>query len=281
VVYLLAAMRWWLLTQIQRIQLSIRAAVALTFIGQFFNSFLLGSIGGDVVKLYYIHKYAPQQKTRAAVSLIMDRVLGLLVLVSGSLLAMPWQYRWVFDNERIRAIALTLALVLGLGAAVVIGLALAPFHRSPDLFRRAWSWIPHRIIFERAVSALRQHRVAPAWTLGAVAVAAALTLALVAAAMCIAIALGIEVTYMQMLILLTIAICVISLPISIGGHGVREGIFVILFGAFGVPGAGGQGASSQEQAVVFSLLFFAVPLVWSVVGGFVYIGYSHDYGRVE
>ena len=57
---------------------------------------------------------------------------------------------------------------------------------------------------------------------------------LVLAGYSIALGIGLHVTYMQLLVIMTVAICVISLPISIGGHGVREGIFVLMFAAFGV-----------------------------------------------
>ena len=80
-----------------------------------------------------------------------------------------------------------------------------------------------------------------------------------------------------MLVIITVVICVISLPISIGGHGVREGIFVIMFTAFGLIRLNQQSGAGQETAILFSLLFFAIPLVWSLVGGIVYLSFRHDY----
>jgi len=50
VVFFLAAMRWWLLLRVQDIVLPLSTITALTLIGQFFNTFMLGSVGGDVVK---------------------------------------------------------------------------------------------------------------------------------------------------------------------------------------------------------------------------------------
>jgi uncharacterized membrane protein YbhN (UPF0104 family) len=66
VTYMLAAVRWWFLMRVQKINVSLRVAAALTLIGQFYNSFMLGSIGGDIVKVVYLQKYAPRQKTHAA-----------------------------------------------------------------------------------------------------------------------------------------------------------------------------------------------------------------------
>jgi len=280
-IYLLAAIRWWYLMQVQGIRLPMRVAVALTFIGQFFNSFLLGAVGGDIVKIFYIQKYAPRQKTHATLSIIMDRVLGLFILLFGSLLAMPWQFQWLMRSGKANAIILGLLVLFGLGGVMALALAITPFHRAPPRLRAVWNRVPHRHIIELAISGFRQHGIALSSTLAGVAVGAALTLALVAAGICIAIGIGLNVTYLQMLIILTVVICVISLPISIAGHGVREGIFVLMFAAFGVINIDRQTGGGQEAAVLFSLLFFAIPLIWSLVGGIVYLTFRHDYGRFD
>lgn len=281
VVYVLAAIRWWFLMRVQKIHLPVKVAVALTFIGHFFNSFLLGAIGGDIIKLFYIQKYAPRQKTHAILSLVMDRVLGLFIMLCGSLLAMPWQLEWLTRSGSASSIILTLLVLFGLGGATAVMLAITPFHRAPPGLREIWHRIPHRHVIELAISGFRQHGIAPTLTLAALAVGTVLTLALVAAGSCIAIGIGINLTYMQMLIILTVVICVISLPISIGGHGVREGIFVLMFAAFGAINIDRQMGSGQEPAVLFSLLFFAIPLIWSLVGGVVYLSFRHDYGPIN
>jgi uncharacterized protein (TIRG00374 family) len=280
VTYLLAAIRWWFLMQVQGIRLPMKVAMALTFIGQFFNSFLLGAVGGDIVKIFYLQKYAPRQKTHATLSIIIDRAMELFILLCASLLVMPWQLQWLLHSGNANSIFLGLLALFGLGLIAVVALALTPFHRAPHGVRRVWNRIPHSRIIELAVSGFRQHGSALTLTLSGLAVGTVLTLALVAAGSCIAIGIGLEVSYMQMLIILTVVICVISLPISIGGHGVREGIFVLMFAAFGVINIDRQTGSGQESAVLFSLLFFAIPLVLSLVGGIVYLTFRHDYGTL-
>jgi glycosyltransferase 2 family protein len=113
--------------------------------------------------------------------------------------------------------------------------------------------------------------------LASLAVGMVMTAVLVAAGYYIGIGIGLTATYTQMLVIMTVVICVISLPISIGGHGVREGIFVIMFTAFGVTSVNSQLGGVQETAILFSLLFFAIPLLWSLVGGIVYLIFRHDY----
>jgi uncharacterized membrane protein YbhN (UPF0104 family) len=56
---ILGAIRWWLLLQVQKISIPFQTAYSLTLIGQFFNMFMLGAIGGDAAKLLFVAKHAP------------------------------------------------------------------------------------------------------------------------------------------------------------------------------------------------------------------------------
>ncbi len=209
--YLLAAVRWWYLLQVQGIRLHFKVVAALTLIGQFFNSFMLGAVGGDIIKAVYIQKYAPRQRTPATLSIIMDRALGLFVLLCGSLLTMPWQLRALMQSDKTNSVILGLFVLFGIFGVVTLALAFTPFHRSPASLRTIWHKIPHRHIIELVISGFRRHGAALKLTLAGLCAATALTLALVAAGYCIALAIGLKVTYMQMLVIMTVAICVISL----------------------------------------------------------------------
>ena len=277
VVYLLAALRWWFLMQVQGIHLPFKVAIALTFIGQFFNAFLLGAVGGDIIKAVYIQKYTPKQKTHATLSIIMDRVLGLLILIGASLLVIPWQFQYLMSNDQAHSVMLGMLVIFGLCGAIGLVILVTPFHRVPPSILAMWHKIPHRHIVELVISGFRQHGVALKLTVASLTAGLVMTAVLIAAGYCIGIGIGLTVTYMQMLVIMTVVICVISLPISIGGHGVREGIFVIMFAAFGVISVDRQMGGGQELAILFSLLFFAIPLIWSLVGGIVYLIFRHDY----
>ena len=61
-----------------------------------------------------------------------------------------------------------------------------------------------------------------------------------------------------------------SIPLTPGGLGVREALAVTMLGALGV---------ARESALSLSLLVYGAALVWSAVGGLVFIGYSSGAGR--
>ena len=113
-----AAVRWWILLRIQRIELPLRVVAILTLIGQFFNSFMFGAVGGDVVKALYLYRYAPGQKTHATLSVLLDRALGLFILLCGSLVVLPWQIRHLRGNDVGDAALAALAVAF---AVMIIG----------------------------------------------------------------------------------------------------------------------------------------------------------------
>ena len=59
----------------------------------------------------------------------------------------------------------------------------------------------------------------------------------------------------------------IALPVSISGIGVRETLFTWFFALLGIDG---------DQAVTFSLTYFAMNMLWSLVGGPFYFLYRHE-----
>ncbi len=275
IAYLMSAVRWWFLLRVQKIAVPFGASVALTYIAQFFNAFMLGAVGGDVVKTLMILPYAPNRRTNATLSILLDRILGLAALLASSIATLPWQYREMAEHPELRSVVSTLvsvSIVLVL-AAIIVGLW--PFHRSPDWAMRLWARVPRRHIASLFVTGYRAHYVAWKDTLGAIVAAFALTFVVIAAGWCIARGIGLSVTYIEMLEIFTVATCVISLPISIGGHGVREGIFVFMFAVYGLITLNTDHAAASrngpETAILFSLIFFALSSVWSVVGGVVYL----------
>ena len=56
-------------------------AQKLAFIGLFFNNIIPGMTGGDLVKAIMVARDHPEQQPAAILSVIIDRIIGLLGLV--------------------------------------------------------------------------------------------------------------------------------------------------------------------------------------------------------
>lgn len=72
------AWRWYRLNATQGIGLSFLQTIPPTYLGIAFNNVLPGSVGGDFVRLYYILKKFPTQKSAAVLSILIDRINGLM-----------------------------------------------------------------------------------------------------------------------------------------------------------------------------------------------------------
>lgn len=71
------ALRWWILLGTQSIHISFAAAVKLHFLGLFYNNFMPGAVGGDLIRAWYVTNHT-EHKFAAALSVFVDRVIGLL-----------------------------------------------------------------------------------------------------------------------------------------------------------------------------------------------------------
>jgi glycosyltransferase 2 family protein len=71
------ASRWWLLLRSQGVRINIWAAVRLHFLGLFYNNCIPGSVGGDLVRAWYVTKHT-EKKFEAALSVFVDRFVALL-----------------------------------------------------------------------------------------------------------------------------------------------------------------------------------------------------------
>jgi uncharacterized membrane protein YbhN (UPF0104 family) len=253
-VVLLMAWRWKLVLRACDLDVPFGATSEVTFIGQFFNSFLPGSTGGDVVKAWSASRWAPDRKAAPAVSIAYDRLLALLALFIVSAVALGLQaiehanLRWLFE----RFLFLTLgALLSGIVAVLAV----------PRLAQQFFKKHSHHC------------RLAPDATrhfLAACGVALPTHLINCVAALCVAHAVDLDVDFWQVAVAVAFVNCSSLLPVSIAGHGLREAGFVFIFGLYGVLGAEGTHGSIFERVLAFSILFYARSLVSSVSGGFCY-----------
>jgi uncharacterized protein (TIRG00374 family) len=84
----LEALRWNILLRAQGIDLRLWRTTRVLATSVFFANFLPGAAGGDLVRGVYIYKAAPGRRAAAMLSILIDRLIGLVAFVLLGLAAM-------------------------------------------------------------------------------------------------------------------------------------------------------------------------------------------------
>lgn len=74
----ISSWRWHQLNQAQNISLSFIKTIPPTYLGVAFNNLLPGGVGGDFYRGYFLFKHHPSNRSAAMLSILFDRLTGLL-----------------------------------------------------------------------------------------------------------------------------------------------------------------------------------------------------------
>ncbi len=245
--YPLCAIRWWWLLRTTHCPLPFRRAHAVVWIGQFYNAFLPGGIGGDATRLAYAFRDHPDRRAAATTATAADRLIGfavLLLMATGGLLVHAFSGRLPSNG-----LAVVGALSLGV---ILVG---AGFTALP--------WLASKLPAPWA-RPLRQIRGDIRGTLLTTALSAGVWILDFASGWVLARALGLSLGPVEVGSALAVAYTSALLPISLGGHGVREGALVLTL-LWIAPDAG----LAANDLSAFALLFLATSLACSAIGGLV------------
>jgi hypothetical protein len=258
-VELLATVRWQMLLRVQGIHLGWLRTGGILMVGLFFNMFLPGLIGGDVMRLYYVFKQTRERRTRATLSVAMDRLLGLLSIVLLAAIAIIWRFEWLKRSAATLHITyLALGLLAGGFLVVLFVFAAANFGLLHKLPKR----LPFRGTIIESGDALILYGKHRTVLLLAFVITVASHLAYYVTYYCAAKSLhgtGVATPSLaDMLAIMPLVNTVTGLPISFGGVGVRETLFQELLGRLAnVPTA---------IAALAASLGFAIQALWSLLG---------------
>lgn len=100
--------RWQEILKAFDVRFSFFEAFRLGLIGIFFNYAMPGGVGGDLIKGYYTVKKNPRQKTAAATSVLLDRLIGLASMVTLALFSLLFQYELLLENISLKFLMLSL-----------------------------------------------------------------------------------------------------------------------------------------------------------------------------
>jgi uncharacterized protein (TIRG00374 family) len=265
----LGIIRWQMILRVQGLELKYSRATSIFFVGMFFNAFLLGSTGGDVIKAWYVAHETHHKKAEAVATVVVDRLIGLLALFVLALVMMGLYHHRVFDDVRLRSFAIiTLAVVLTTIAGTVIGLWRGFADKLPKL-RATLERLPRYDTLKRMVDAYRQYASHPVVLAKTTLLSFGVHFASMLSIWCIGQGLGVITTngLIDYFLYLPIINSVTAIPISISGFGVRELMYAEMFSQVGV---------LASVAVAMSLIGYLASLIWSLIGAVFYLTHRKE-----
>src|SRR5881296_1781572 len=263
VVEVAAAFRWHVLLKVQKIRLTLPRLSGLFLIGMFYNQFLPGGTGGDIIKSYYLLKETPDKKAGALLAVVFDRFIGLVALVAITATLIALRYDFLSQKPETRNLLWLLLILLSASVAflaatfVISGFKL--FHYFPAYF-------PGRDKLIEIFAAY--HLYARHWRATLLAFGASIVahLATFTTFLFAAYALGVRVPLVDFFAVMPVERTISALPISFAGIGLREKVVqIMLNGLCGVP---------EAKAILIGSLSFLIILVCCLPGAIVYLFYK-------
>lgn len=267
---MLATVRWKVLLAVQDIHMSWVRTWQLFMIGAFFNLFMLGSTGGDVVKMFLTMRETKQHKAAALLSVFMDRVIGMLALIFLSLVLLYVRYDVLSHTQGSAVLLNTLLMLLAASMVIIVGMfvvsALGWVHHLPQ-----WTPLRGRLVEISAAC----HLYAKGWrqTFWAFLVSFPLFALFFTTFYCGARAFTDQLGLIDIYAVLPIVAVITAIPVSVSGIGLREQLFVSLLAPFGI---------EAPIAVLISVTGFVINMIGSLLGGLVFLFYrSSDLESVK
>jgi glycosyltransferase 2 family protein len=273
-----AALRWMILLRVQKIHLSFPRVSGLFLIGMFYNQFLPGGTGGDIVKSYLLLKET-DKKAGALLAVVFDRLIGLVALVTITVALVALRFDWLWNTPVTvqsgvtpRQLLVLLLFLLGSSlTALVASFVISGF----NLFH----WLPHKfpgreklIEISAAYHLYARHWIA---TFFAFITSLVAHLATFSTFLCVAYAFGAAVSVIDFFAVLPIERTITALPVSFAGVGLREQILQVLL----------SNLCHIDVAVakLIGTMSFLIILFCSAPGGIVYFLYrpSGEKGHVK
>lgn len=258
--YCFKTYRWALLLWIRRPDIPFIQLARFNFVSIFLGSLLPSSLSADVVRIYYVSRYASDPRP-AISSLIVDRMIGTFALALVTLVAfltllyshlipvgLAWSYSIVVALVVMLLIPLTLSNTTFLRAIVRV----FEFCTGKELHTLVQDIFDHFRSYTGSVLVLTK-------------VLSLAVLNLVIAALefyLIAKGLGAQVSLTYFLLFVPLVIFLATLPVSIGGLGLVEGGLLFFFSRVGL---------ALEVCLATALLYRTLQLACMIPGAVLYL----------
>ena len=272
----IVGLRWWLLLRSQSIFIRFWAAVRLYFLGWFYNNFMPGSMGGDIVRAVYVTKHT-DKKFEAVLSVFVDRVIGL----SSTLIIAAFFYSLFLRGKGVEITSSGTGGFVGFIAQyksvffwavviiIIILCALLLHKRSRSMLLKACSYIRQSglKVIVKFRDAIVIYCKKPLTILLAFGLTVFLQLLTITAFWLLGCNMGIQAGVKYYYVFFTLTWVLGAVPVSIGGVVVVEGMLTYLFSTFA--------GVAEEAAFALTLCQRAVWMLASLPGAVIHLVGAH------
>lgn len=250
--YILTSLRWHMLLETLEIHIGRWRTFVLNMVGAFYNTFMPGSTGGDLVKAYYASLHTTH-RVRAILSVIVDRVLGLLALVILGGVMACLQLR----VAECRQVAFMSALALG-ATAVGLFVFYHPYWRRVTGLDFVLNRLPLQRHVSHAIEAMHLYGREPSVAIRATVMTFPVHVTTIVSSYMAGRAFGLPLPFWYYWVITPVIVLVGAIPISPQGAGVMEFFAIALTRQ--------QGATiSQAFALAMSIRVGA--MFWNLMAG--------------
>jgi uncharacterized protein (TIRG00374 family) len=256
--HFLGSFQWQILLKKEGIHLSWKQTLSFYFIGLFFNNFLPSSLGGDFFRMADTARVS-KNGTGAVSTVFLDRFMGLLVLSGLAVITLPVM---VFTGHLPSSFYLPLCIFIFGWFIVILFLFNKKFAKPfAELFKRISPprlGVKAREVYRKVYQFGRSKKL----FLYIVSLSVVIQSARIVTHFLLSRSVGIQISPLPFFLIIPIIAVVSSVPISVGGVGVREQAAVILFPSVGL---------AAISAASFEFLAYLVAVISSIPGGLVFI----------
>ncbi len=264
---LVGALQWKLLLHGQNISFPYGRAVKLYFIGLFFNNFLPGALGGDVVKIYSISRVEKRGREGLAATFV-DRFAGFFLLALFALGGSGWLLATgaaAVKQDIVNYIFLVFGVFI-LATAVLFSRRVSSL--IYDVILGRYKTFAPMAKFRESHEYFHAYRKQHSLAFKVFLLSLAIQLMRIAVHFFCALSIGFEIGFIYFLIFVPLIALVAIVPVSFGGVGVRESIGPPLFTSVASIAAI---AGAADLAAVTQLLATLVGILVGLIGGAVFV----------
>ncbi|TFB10615.1 flippase-like domain-containing protein [Candidatus Marinimicrobia bacterium MT.SAG.3] len=260
----LMAYRWKILIKQKNISVRMLKLLRIYFVGIFFNTFLPGSIGGDVKRALDLSNTVGGKSVSLSI-VITERLIGIISLFVMGMLSSFFLFAITDKFDSVLLIQIFILLLIGFSIMVaffsrsvakILSLKLNTilkirFLKNLDIYKK----------IKEVYKSVYSYKYSGTTLFKGFLISFLMRCVWVFTCYLVANSMGMKPSFSMLILILSIVEIARMVPISIHGVGIREGVFGALYSGFGM---------SFTDGVLLAFIFYLLLTVNGVVGGVIY-----------